>query len=417
MCPKKYKKISVFFILVFLWISIMPGTAKEAASAELKLLPSIAIKEEYNDNILYTTSGAMRDFITTISPGVTFIDRTEKIDLSLSGRIDRLLYSKYGEWDSTDQYYEGAGRFVLTERSSLSGKVAYSDDSRPDRDLETTGIPLGPVKRIRQNYGITGAYALSETTSTTLSYEYLNDDYYNDQYIDSEVHAFNLGFTKDLTYFARSTKGRLNLGYSKYNMTGSYADNYEATLGLSRDLTEKWSLIVDGGVRYTYWKYKVADLQRTIFDPATPPFFFPVYTEQEDTSRAWGAVARMAVNYKGERSKGSLSIGHDLSPPGGRTGTVERTSIIFNLNTRITYELYGTLYGGYFLNKSSEGDLTSKVDEETIWLSPGIRYEWNKNASMELSYTYDRTRYNTIRDYAGRNLFLVRFRMQFDLLN
>lgn len=387
----------------------------KAAGDELKLIPSIAVKEEYNDNILYTTMQPKSDFITTISPSLAFIDRTEKMDIALSGRLERLLYSKYDEFDTTDQYYDGTGRYALTERLSLSGKALYSETARPDRDLETTGIPLGPITRKRQNYGISGTYALSEKTLTTLSYEYLNDNYDSDRYVDSEGHTLNLGFVHDLTYFARSTKGRLNLIYARYNMTGAKVDNYEATIGLSRDLSEKWNLLIDGGARYTCWKFNIPDVQQTIFDPSTPPFFFPVYTQEKQTSNEWGAVARLSLDYKGERTKASFGIGHDLSPPSGRTGSVERTSLVFNAKTQFMYELYATLSGGYFLNKTGEGEFTSKVDEESIWIAPGIRYEWNQNALIEISYAYNRTRYNRVREYADRNLLLVLFKIQYDL--
>ena len=417
MSPDRKKNIRIGFILLIFFVSILSGIPTKAAGDEIKLIPSVAVKEEYNDNILYTTTQPKSDFITTISPGLAFIERTEKMDIMLSGRLDRLLYSKYGEFDTTDQYYEGTGRYALTERFSLSGKALYSEDSRPDRDLVTTGIPLGSVNRKRQNYGISGTYALSEKTLTTLSYEYAKDNYNSDRYVDSEAHTVNLGFVHDLTYFARSTKARLNLGYARYNMTGSDVDNYEATIGLERGLSEKWTLLLDGGARYTHWKFKVADVQQTIFDSSTPPFFFPVFTEQRQTSNEWGAVARLSLNYKGERTKARFGAGHDISPPSGRTGSVERTSLVINVNTQFVYELYATLSGGYFLNKSSEGEYTSKVDEETVWITPGIRYEWNKDTSVEFSYTYNRTRYNTVREYADGNLLFVLFKIQYDLFN
>ncbi|MBA4391263.1 MAG: hypothetical protein C0399_10035, partial [Syntrophus sp. (in: bacteria)] len=82
------------------------------------------------------------------------------------------------------------------------------------------------------------------------------------------------------------------------------------------------------------------------------------------------------------------------------------------------YKLYGTLSGGYYFNRSSEGEFsTQKIDEEAMWTSPGIRYEWNKDTSIETSYTYNRTRYNVSREDAERNLFQVRFRIECDLFN
>ena len=53
---------------------------------EFKLTPSLAVKEEYNDNILYTQTDIQKDFITTISPGLALTDRTERMDLSYAGK-------------------------------------------------------------------------------------------------------------------------------------------------------------------------------------------------------------------------------------------------------------------------------------------------------------------------------------------
>ena len=173
------------------------------------------------------------------------------MDLSLSGRLDHRLYSSHSNLNATDQYYEGTGKYAFTPRFNLSGKALYSLDSRPDRDLETTGLSFTNVKRQRQNYTLSGDYLLSEKTMTTFSYDYLNDKYDSVSYTDLESNTFNLGFIRDMSIFLESTKARMNMGYAKYNMPGMKIDNYEATIGIDRALNEKWNIVLDGGARYT----------------------------------------------------------------------------------------------------------------------------------------------------------------------
>jgi uncharacterized protein (PEP-CTERM system associated) len=104
---------TVFFLVI---VGMMMCIVENAYADEFKLTPSLAVKEEYNDNILYTSTGAQRDFIATISPGLALTDRTERLDLSMLARLDHGLYSSHKELDATDQYYEITGKYAFTPR-------------------------------------------------------------------------------------------------------------------------------------------------------------------------------------------------------------------------------------------------------------------------------------------------------------
>ncbi len=391
------------------------GVVDNAYADEFKLTPSLAVEEEYNDNILYSSTGAQQDFITTISPGLALTDRTERMNIFLSGKLDHRLYSSHSDLNTTDQYYEGTGKYAFTPRLNLSGKALYSLDSRPDRDLETTGLSFTSVKRKRQNYTFSGDYLLSEKTMTTFSYDYLNDTYDSLSYTDLDANTFNLGFIRDMSCFLESTKGRMNMGYAKYNTPGMRVDNYEATIGIDRALNEKWNFLLDGGARYTISETRFTELE--IVQPFPPfPLFRAVPVEKTERSRGWGTVGQLALTYKGERDNGTISASIDVLPASGYSGTTERTSFTFYVSRRFTYELYGTLSGGYYINKSSAGEFsTQKTDENTMRIGPGVRYEFDKDKAIEASYIYNRTQYKVRNTEAQRNIFFVRFRMQHHL--
>ena len=310
---------------------------------------------------------------------------------------------------------------ALTPRLNLAGKVFYSNDSLPARDIATTGLPLTGVTRQRQNYAVSADYTVSEKSLASFSYDYLNDVYNSNLYSNLEANTTNLLYAYDLSGLARSTKARLNLGYSKYNTGGTKVDNYETTLGIATDLNEKWSLLIDAGGRNTQTTFSVPAQVGTVFNPFKPPFFFPVYTNVGQSSAGWGAVGRLSLTYAGERDSGSLNVSHDISSASGLSGAVERFSVIFSATRRFTYELYGTLNGGYYTNKSSSGEFsTQTIDQETMIISPGIRYEWNRDIStfsIEASYTYTKTKDKVNNTDIERNLFLVLFRMQTYLFN
>jgi len=375
---------------------------------EVKLTPSVAIKEEYNDNILYAASGAFRDFFTTVSPGLSFLEKTERLTVDLSGRADRRVYSKYSEFNATDQFYNGKGGYSVTERLGITGKAAYSKDSRPDRDLETTGLTYTGVTRYRQAYGFGANYLLSEILLGTFQYDYLNDTYDDPRYTDLEAHSFNMGVVHDLSYFVQKTQARMNVGYARYNIPNFRVDNYEWTTGVNRALDEKWNLLMDAGLRYTTSRF-------TFADPTSSP---PYYVYRYDSNKDWGGVGQLALTYKGLKNSGELRAKHDIMPASGASGTSERTAFQGSVNMRLTYEFSCTLNGGYFINRSRAGQYSVReIDEDSVWISPGLVYNYSKDVSFNLSYTYNKSRYNTSRTDAERNLFLVRYRIQHDLFD
>ena len=371
---------------------------ENAYTDEFKLTPSLDAKEEYNDNILSTSTDTQKDFITTLSPGLALTNRTERMDLSLLGRLDYRLYSSYSDNNTTDQYYEGTGKYAFTPRLNLSGKALYSVNSSHDRDFATTGLLLTNVKRIRQNYTISGDYRLSEKTTTTFSYDYLNDKYDSVLYNYLKTNTSNLGVIRDISNFLKSTKATINIGYTKSYTPGVKTDNYEARIGIDHTFNEKWSLLLDGGGRYTNTKFQISELQ------------------QEESNHSRGTVGHFALTYKGERNSGSINASIDLLPASGYSGSTERTSFVFNLSRRFTYELYGTLSGGYYINKSRAGEFsTQEINENTMSLSPSVRYEFDKDKSLEASYTYNRTKDNGIGSNVESNIFRIRFRIQHNL--
>ena len=88
------KKVS----LVILLLSLTVFCANEIMADEFKLIPSIAVRGEYNDNIFYTADDTEDDFITTISAGLELIERTERVDLNLSALVSPFFYDDYNDF-------------------------------------------------------------------------------------------------------------------------------------------------------------------------------------------------------------------------------------------------------------------------------------------------------------------------------
>ena len=148
-----------------------------AAADEFKLTPSIVVREEYNDNILFATRGAQRDFITVAAPALTLSNRSETTDLNLRAALANYHYARYSFLNAVDPTLQGRIRHRLTPRLAMSANAGYIRDSSPDRELETTGLVLNSVKRERFQGGFSSEYLLSEKTTTGLSYNFGRDRY------------------------------------------------------------------------------------------------------------------------------------------------------------------------------------------------------------------------------------------------
>jgi hypothetical protein len=409
-------------LYIALIIALLPLRASLAD--ELKLTPSLTIKEDYNDNIFFSTVDSTSDFVSTLSPGIELSDRNERLDASLLLRLNGILYAKTTDLDAVDQYYRGGLRFLLTPRSSISASAGYILDSQPDREIETTGLVLGSVKRHRQQYSLAGEMALTETTSADLAYSYQQDDYNNNRFSDLEYHDGSLSLTHDLDRLLRSTKAMISFDYAHYissvtlvdslNST-SIVDNYSLTVGMSHSVSELWSVQANAGGRYTVSKFQSWGLEGyQLVDNQGLILAVPVYSPLNQKSHQWGWVGQAALSYNGEKNQGSLSFNSDVQPASGQTsGTTIRTGVVADMRRRFTYELSGGVSVGYYLNKSNPGAIAGQaINEETVLVSPNVHYQFSRDMYLEASYRFTKVFYNITNTDANRNSFFVTFYIQ-----
>jgi len=396
-----------------LWaaLAVLIG-AEDSFAWDSKLFGSLWLKEEYNDNIFLDVYGKRQsDFITTISPGLEWQEKSERLDFSAGGRVSAIEYLRYHEYDAVDYNAQGSLLYRLTPRLGVSAGGGFLHDSRPDRDLLVTGLVLGTVQRDRWFYNLSGNYALTEREGAEVNYFQSKDDFHSPRVSDSEVKNGNILFTRDLGDVFPLWKGRLSFNYGDYYFTTpkSTTKNYSLTIGASRDLTETWGVIADLGVRYTQSRLTVTQVR------FIPPFFLALVQEEQETSD-WGGVGGVSLTYRGDRNGADVGVRQDIEPSSG-VGVTERTSFNLSMYHRITYELQATLAANYFFNKAGKNQYSQRETRfQSFYLSPGLRYEWSRDLAMEFSYSFTRTN-DMIADTIGdRNLLLIRFTVQEDLL-
>ncbi len=375
-----FNKVGLAMLLVTL-VSIFPDAGR---ADEFKLIPSISVREEYNDNILYTSSDEIDDWITTISPRLELIERTEQLDLNLSATISPFFYADHSDFDEVDQNYWGRGSYQISELLGVNATALYDVSNRADRDIETTGMVESVDERKRHEYELGFDYRLTEVAAMALSMGYLRDDWDSNNFDRQDLKAptANLNFTYDLGQWWDSTISRLNFGFGRYEYETSDTYNYFTSMGVQHWFTEMVNLIVDLGVRYTDSDF---DRPHLVF---VPPASFQVRIVEENNSD-FGGVAQAILEIRREITRGSIKIAHDIRPASGEGTVVKRTDVVLNLSRRFAERSVIRISTGYYKNKADSNEFSFReTDEDTFFIRPRIRWEFFENYTLEAGYNF-----------------------------
>ncbi|MBU1054507.1 MAG: outer membrane beta-barrel protein [Proteobacteria bacterium] len=401
------KKLIILIVTIFSFIMISSG----ARSDEFKIIPSVTALEEYNSNVFFTSYEPESDFITTFSPAFELVNRTERSNANIKVRLDLIGYADNRDLNATDQLYQGKLRYNITPRFGISADVGYLSDSRPDRDLETTGLITSDLRRDRVNTALSTDYQFTEQDALSLSYAYSKETFDKEGYSDTLTHEFNAGLTHDFNKYVPALKGYLGIGYSNYDFSDNQMDITSGTVGLSQALNELWSVGIYAGLRYAE-----SEILTYRLEPVLPPFLYQrvAYKETED---AWGWLGKVSLIYNGESGYCDISYIREIRPSSFYGVAMERNSLELYSRYKMTYELSADLHVGYFANKTDKLEFyTQNIDKESYYINPRISYNVSKDISVEAKYKYSLYNDNTADTEADRHLFSIRLYIQHSLL-
>lgn len=349
------------------------------------LVLSVGLKEEYLDNIFFDSDDKIDDYITTLSTGIELRKRTERLKAGLKGLFDAVVYVDNNDLNNLDQYYKGYAEYFVTERLSVTGNASYKYDSRADRDVVETGLLLGTNVRKSQRYDGRIWYELSELSTVTLGYIYRKEAYDNREYDNDDVHSASALWRHDLGYWLPGVKSRVGFNYSRFNYQFTMTDNYSATVGGEKEISELYKFYFDIGGRYTHYEAHNDD----------------EFAEEDKT----GGLLKAGLKYMGEYVYTNMFILHDITAASGRGRTLERTSFVGSLRYRITEKLNSGLNGGYYWNR---GDISvDPFDKHTIRVVPYLTYQFTNNMRVKAAYTYTRIDSDKKNGDSDRNDFYI----------
>jgi hypothetical protein len=369
-----------------------------AAADERKFTTVLSAGEKYNDNIFYSYDDEIDDYITEISGTLRFLNRTERTGLNLSARLHYSDYAEEDDLNGTDQYYNAGVSYDLTPRLNGSLDAAYSRDSQPDRDIDSTGLVLGTDDRDRQKYGGALQYQFSEITTLGGSYRFNREDFADSEVDDFDYQQATLFLNRRLDRYWDNTTGRLYFNYATYDYYSADIDYYSGTVGLLWEITEVWYVLCDVGTRYTESTLDVSG----------------VVVEENN---GWGWVGSVQLKYHGEYAAVGMSLSHDIGTASGFSGPVERTSAEVDMSYRFVERLRTGVGCGYYLNKADAGDLMlTATDEMTLRVRPFMRWGFTDHLALEASYAFYYLDDNIVDKSLTRNVYLLKVEFDYDII-
>ena len=334
-------------------------------SAETKLLTSVGLKQEYNNNILYSRSDETDDFISHAIPSFRLNHATELLKLSALATWDGWLFWDNSDLNRLNQRYGLNGNYRIAERWSVSAFGRYVKDSIQDSQLDETGsVELGLSDRERLNAGAGLDYAVSERSDIGADYNYQKTDFERKSSVDTEAHSVRFFYRRRLqnqrdviTIFPRFVWGNSD-DWDAYNSTLNFrwAHPFSETLDMS----------ITVGARYSRVNYK---------------------DDRDDTDN-FGGVADMWLRKRGELTTGRLGFSNRLrTRSNGELINVSR--LYTNIDHRLTQRFGVGVRGSVYYSNLIEDSPATDDDRWYFDVSPSAFYRLTENHILRLLYSYN----------------------------
>jgi hypothetical protein len=273
---------------------------------------------------------------------------------------------------------------------------------------DPASLPLiaAPVQRLAAS--VSADYRLTEKTAFLAGYQFGRNEYERPKYHDTS-HDAQAGITIDLGTSIPRAQGTLNTGYSEYILPNSRTINVSATVGFAYKPSELWSISLDGGIRRTeseIWSQVPIPNQ-------APAFAYLVVNEHFDD---WGRMGHLSLDYRDQYLGAGLQYTHDftMAPTAqGYTVPAERNALSARIQYSITRELSATLMAGYSTYRHPVNVASDAFKQDSINISPLLRYDISKDLALEASYEQSRFNYTALGTTATRDVFFVRLSARF----
>ncbi len=369
-----FVRLNTFCLFILLLIVSYPDLS---SGHEIGVKPELSVKETYDDNIMFTLTNEFEDFLTTVSPSLSFARDTEKLETELKAGSDILRYSSEDELDSVDDHYEMAIAYLSTDQLLINLKSDFARDSTIESDLQEAGlITLSDKEKIR----IIPSFSLwvSELNGLRFSSYLQKVRYDNPFYLDYEFYSGFLEWghvfsPRRIIFFVHSGYGLVD---NKYGT----ADNYGLLTGFDLDIIENWSLSFRGGAHQLFLEADLDELPPEVISIIDQ---YNIDTE-EDYLEPVGYITLKRSFEKGHFASAEFT---KEIVPSGENAAVDRLKGTITFEYFFTENFRGNLEGAW-ISSESLNDEYLPMERETYSGNLWFQYQFRKATSLKLSYRY-----------------------------
>lgn len=347
-----------FAVCIILCAMITPALAH----AENTLVPFLSLTGAYDDNLFFSRSNTVDDFLVTVAPGITWEHRSELLTVKSSNivEIDRYLDEKDLDTEKYDLALEGVYRFL--PRWEGSWLLSYIKDTTLDRELqEETGFLIERSDRERYEAGGGISYEVSPVSSVGATYSFTGKDYESETLVDFDRHLVGLSYSRKLK--TQSDTISVLPTYSSRDSDLNTIDEYSLGLAWDHNFSPIWKLHTLLGVRYDEIDFKRGG---------------------EDIDD-WGVIVDAFLRRIGRTSSLTIGLRRDTRVT-GRGTPVEVDRLYFRTAYSLTERLEAGFFGQLFVNRRLGESFSA--DSRYFELRPTLGYNITRNHKLILSYRY-----------------------------
>ena len=356
------KKVFPIFFCVSMLLCLF-CTPLPAMAQDITLVPSLDIRGEYDDNVLFERTNEIDDYLAMIGPALSLDYASELLNLESIIGVDFLRYADQTDLNTENERYELNGGYRFKERWTLNGNFSYIKDTTLESELQETGLVNVREDRHRYNAGGGLSYQVSELSDMNINYIHTKTDFDFVGNVDYDYDAITLSHNRRL----ENERDIITLqpSYSTRESEVSDVDNYGLSFGWSHSFSETSQLRAFLGARYTEVRFG----------------------DERQDYEDWGGTADISFRKTGEISSTLLGYRRDLTTSASGEA-IEVDRIYCNLRRDVIGRL-GIGFRGNLSFTRSEGNFDGE-DTRYFEVIPSLDYQITENHTLELAYVYSR---------------------------
>jgi hypothetical protein len=346
-------------LIALLLAGVLGGTHGLAWAQAIILSPSLAISEEYDDNVFLSPTDRQSDFVTSIRPGLRLAIKEYPLDVTMDVSARGVYYADHPELNSTTDNQNGnlTIEYRPTPRFTASVTDTFSRSFNPGEVDPEIGIITGRFRSTSNTVTPALSYQINPLTRIRLDYAFSIFRSDSPLVVESDTHEAGVFVERE---FTPRTSGTFRYTFSHFEPKGNPPrDAHLPRIGLAHALSPTIRVSADAG---------------------------PLLIERSDGSTE--ITVGGSLRYAQQFPRGSLSVAYDRGARvAGVIGEVVTTQgLIASATFLATRALTVGLESAVRLTESEDATEDFRVYEAGIRLDYRV-LEW---LSVNAGYRYTR---------------------------